>query len=640
MSDLYILGALPWWLVALIAGAAAALLVRQFINLRERLSRGQTTFLTLVRTCVYAGLIFFLLGPALIDKRVTRLRRPLTLLIDTSQSMGFPASAKAGASDEPVNSRLDLVRQKLTAGPTPLLQRLNRDYDLHIIRFGTGTEPIAPENIPRLQPQDPGTRLIEVLQSTAKDPAARSGMIVFTDGISNGEAKAVDGASIGAPVFTVGVGETQGFTDLRIASFGAPEFAFRGREFNIELTVQAFGLKGKSVPLFFNRGKNLITTRAIAIDADPFEQKVTLSFTPKELGTHSFSVEIPAQPGEQIAQNNQKEFKVDVQRDKIRVLTLSGSPAWNYRFLRMAMKQDPLIELVSFVFLRTPTDSVDVPENRLSLIPFPIDDLFLEELKNFDVIVFDDFSHRAYFNTAYLDRVREFVRDGGALAMFGGARSFDSGGYAESSLREVLPIELDGKGNFQNQANVHPVLTAAGKAHPLTRLLPDPRANEEIWSKMPALNGFNPVRAARGEVLVTAAGSGAPLLAVGRFGKGRTLAFMSDDAWRWNFLAVGNRETPQHHLKLVRQAVRWLAQEPSFEQVQLHAIATARPGEKMVIKLRVLKDDFLPTRQAAVQLRVFPPESEPVLLSATPDQEEGDYSADYTPTREGTYRLE
>ena len=174
MSDLYILGALPWWLVALIAGAAAALLVRQFINLRERLSRGQTTFLTLVRTCVYAGLIFFLLGPALIDKRVTKLRRPLTLLIDTSQSMGFPASAKAGAPDKPVNSRLDLVRQKLSAGQTPLLQRLNRDYDLHIIRFGTGTEPIAPENIPRLRPQDPGTRLIEVLQSTAKDQIGRA----------------------------------------------------------------------------------------------------------------------------------------------------------------------------------------------------------------------------------------------------------------------------------------------------------------------------------------------------------------------------------------------------------------------------------------------------------------------------------
>src|SRR5258705_63781 len=331
MSDLYLIGALPLWLIALVGLAAAALLAQQFINLRQRLPLGQAAFLTLLRACVYAGLIFFLLGPALID----------------------------------------------------------------------------------------------LLQRAARDGAARSGIVVFSDGITNGEMKSLDGAAIAAPVFTVGVGETEGFTDVRIAKLGAPEFAFRGREFKIDLTLQAFGMKGKTVPLFFNRGKNLITTRAIAINADPFEQKVTLSFTPKELGTHAFSVSLPAQPGEQITQNNQKEFKVEVRRDKIRVLTLSGSPAWNYRFLRMAMKQDPLIELVSFVFLRTPTDTVDVPDNQLSLIPFPIDDIFLEELKNFDVVVLDDFSHRAYFNPVYLERVRDFVRDGGGLAMFGCLRAFD-----------------------------------------------------------------------------------------------------------------------------------------------------------------------------------------------------------------------
>ena len=93
-------------------------------------------------------------------------------------------------------------------------------------------------------------------------------------------------------------------------------------------------------------------------------------------------------------------------------------------------------------------------------------------------------------------------------------------------------------------------------------------------------------------------------------------------------------------MKLIRQAVRWLAQEPSFEQVQLRPIGTAQPGEKTPIKLRVLRDDFTPTREASVQLRVFGPEGEPALLSATADQEEGEYSAEYTPTREGTYRVE
>jgi uncharacterized membrane protein len=645
MNDLYLIGVLPWWLVALVGLGAVALLAQQVISLRQRLALGQTVFLTLLRACVYGGLVFFLLGPALIDKRVSKLRRPLTLLIDTSQSMGFPASTKPAAGDNTAKSRLDLVRDKLEAGQTPLIQKLSRDYDLRVIRFGTGLEPIAPGSLARLRPQDPGTRLLELLQRVTRDGAARSGVIVFSDGITNGEMQSLDGAgALAAPVFTVGVGDTEGFTDVRIAKLGAPEFAFRGREFKIDLTVQAYGMKGKSVPLFFNRGKNLISTRAIAIDADPFEQKVTLSFTPKDLGTHAFSVSVPAQPNEQITQNNQKEFKVEVRRDKIRVLTLSGSPAWNYRFLRMAMKQDPLIELVSFVFLRTPTDMVDVPESQLSLIPFPIDDIFLEELKNFDVIVLDDFSYRAYFNPVYLERVRDFVRDGGGLAMLGGSRAFDSGGYGDSALREVLPVELDGKGNYQSRGTVHAALTAAGKAHPITRLLPDAKANEDAWSKLPELAGFNRVRGVRGETLLTAAGDGAqanaPLLTIGRHGKGRTLALMTDDAWRWNFIAVGKKETPQNHLKFVRQAVRWLAQEPAFEQVQLYPIPTPQPAEKVMIKLKVLNDDYTPARQASIQLRVFSPEGEPTLVSTGPDAEEGEYSGEFIPTKEGTYRVE
>ena len=645
MHDLYLIGTLPWWLIALAAVGTAALLAQQFFGLKRRLPLGRSGILTLLRALVYAGLIFFLFGPALIDRRTTKLRRPLTVLIDSSQSMGFPAKAKTVPGDKTPMSRLDAVREKLTAGKEPLIEKLNRDYDLRLIRFGTSLEPIAPGSLAGLLPQDPGTRLLELLQSAARDSAAQSAIVVFTDGITNGEQKSLEGmAPLPVPVFAVGVGETEGFTDVRIAKLGAPEFAFRGREFKIDLTIQASGMKGKSVPLFFNRGKNLITSRPITIDADPFEQKLTLAFTPKDLGTHSFSVSIPAQSGEQITQNNQKDFKVEVQRDKIRVLTLSGSPSWNYRFLRMAMKQDPLIELVSFVFLRTPTDTVDVPESQLSLIPFPIDDIFLEELKNFDVIVLDDFSHRAYFNPVYLERVRDFVRDGGGLAMLGGTRTFDSGGYADSALREVLPVELDGKGTFETRAPLQAQLTPAGKAHPITRLLPDPKANEEAWRKLPALTGMNRVRGVRGETLLTAGGTdsagGEPLLAIGRFGKGRTLALMTDDSWRWNFIAVGNKETPQYHLKLVRQAMRWLAQEPSFEQVRLQPIPRAQPGEKVAIKLRVLKDDFTPTRQASVQLRVFTPEGEPILVSAAADAEEGDYAGEFTPTREGTYRVE
>src|SRR5262245_5756097 len=100
MQDLHLIGALPGWLIALAAFATLALLVLQYLGLRQRLGLGQSVFLTGLRACVYGVLLFYLFGPSLLDKKVTKLRRPLTLLIDSSQSMGFPAGGKAVSDDK------------------------------------------------------------------------------------------------------------------------------------------------------------------------------------------------------------------------------------------------------------------------------------------------------------------------------------------------------------------------------------------------------------------------------------------------------------------------------------------------------------------------------------------------------------
>ena len=645
MSEIFFIGALPGWVILLIALAILTLLVSQFRALRQRLGARKCWALTVLRGLVYASLVFFLLSPGLITKRVIKLRRSLAVVIDASQSMALPAASDGGQNRDRSPSRIDLVKQKLLEGKVPLIQRLAQHYDLQLYQFHSDLEALPPQSLPQLRPQGRDTRLFEALREAGQRAGPRSGILLFSDGIADGRSTYLEkGVSLPVPVFAVGVGETRGYTDLRIADLRVPDFAFRGREFKFDFSIQAFGLAGKTVPLYFNRGKNLVLSRTIAIDRDTFETRVSLSYTPREVGPHSFALSVPAQPGEEIAQNNHKDFKIGVQRDKIRVLTLSGSPSWNYRFLRLALKQDPSIDLVSFVFLRTPTDSVDVPDNQLSLIPFPIDEIFLEELKNFDVLIFDNFSHRSYFNIVYLEKVRDFVREGGGLAMLGGTRSFESGGYAESPLTEVLPVEMEGKGGYETDTQLRAALTPAGKAHPITRLLSDPGANEEAWKKLPPLTTLNRVGRAKGETLVLASDGArgtAPLLAVGRFEKGRSLAFMSDDLWRWNFIALGEKESPQNHLKLVRQAVRWLAQEPSFEQVQIGAIGgTRNPGEKMDLKVRVFKDDFTPAPNATVRLRAVGPEGEEIPLDAMPEPAAGEFSAPFTPAKEGSYHVE
>ena len=66
MKELYFIGSLPWWLIALVALATIALLLQQFLSLKQRLSLAQSAFLVALRAVVYGVLILFLFGPSLI----------------------------------------------------------------------------------------------------------------------------------------------------------------------------------------------------------------------------------------------------------------------------------------------------------------------------------------------------------------------------------------------------------------------------------------------------------------------------------------------------------------------------------------------------------------------------------------------
>src|SRR4029450_11487460 len=168
-----------------------------------------------------------------------------------------------------------------------------------------------------------------------------------------------------------------------------------------------------------------------------------------------------------------------------------GSPTWNYRFLRQGLKQDPSIDMISFVILPPPTDVVHLPESQLSLIPFPTQRLFTQELKNFDLIIFENFSYQLYFPWYYLENLRKYVQEGGAFAMIGGTLAFSQGGYAGTPIEDILPVALRPDRNDYRTMTQRLVLTEEGKAHPITRLSPDATENQRIWDMLPELDAFN-----------------------------------------------------------------------------------------------------------------------------------------------------
>jgi uncharacterized membrane protein len=145
--------------------------------------------------------------------------------------------------------------------------------------------------------------------------------------------------------------------------------------------------------------------------------------------------------------------------------------------------------------------------------------------------------------------LRNWVANGGGLAMIGGYLSFQGiegkANYRATPLAEVLPVELE-LGDDRQEAPQGAVAHLTETGHPVTA---------GISGEWPTLLGFQRL-VAKQDSQVLATIDGWPLLVIGRFGKGRVLAFASDMGPHW--APPGFTEWPGY-TRLWGQAATWLA---------------------------------------------------------------------------------
>ncbi len=664
LSTLHWPGGAPWWLLAALALALAESLRRRVSVIRERLPAGRTAVLIALRGLLYVLVVFFLSGPTLTQRRERALPPKLLILVDSSKSMGVKDEAGGGAR---LSSAIDFLVGRENVGgeegtdrppSESLLDRLAKAYDIRLRRFDSTSHPLARENLPRLQAAGRGSDPVGAVRASLSGrpfpeggadrplPLAERplGILLLTDGgdTSGGPWPPEDAAEL-PPVIGVGFGSPRDFRDISLQEVRAPKIAFQDKEVRLEVTLSVRGFIGKKLPVALTREGRVIRTLTIDIRDDPTRKTVAFRFTPSEVGSMLLAVETPLQRGELVGSNNRVEIPLDVRRDKIRILTITGAPAWNYRFLRVALKQDPAVDLVSFVFLRSPEDDAGVPTRELSLIPFPLDKIFTEELKNFEILVFDNFSALEYFSNYYLERVTDYVKGGGAFLVFGGRQAFASGGYVRGPLEEMLPVRLNPSEDYRVRLDIPQRLTRVGLQHPITRLSADPEANAALWKSLPSLRRANVTfPLSEGQVLVAGEGEGGsiPLIAARRFGEGRVLTILSDEMWRWNFSMVAAEKTNSLYLRLVAQMLRWLANDPASSQVRI--LPEAEPGEEgfSVIRIDVRDESYGPAPGAQVLVTLRDPYGNMRRVRAAYQPETGEFEARFRPSGAGSYRVE
>jgi hypothetical protein len=421
----------PWAVVAVLGLLALAAAGLTF----QRRARGAA-----LRAVVLALLTLALINPSIIGERREPRDDVVVVAVDRS------ASQRIGVRDQQTDEALAALQDRL--GRLDGLQvKVVTVTDGGLASAATGAG-------------HAGTRLMSSVRHALADvPTGRlAGVIAITDGQVHDLEAVTDPLSAPFHVLLTG---TEGERDRRLRTERAPAFGMVGK--TVTATVEVIDpAVAPGTPV----------TMEVRVDGgEPIPYRVPANRLadlelPIDHGGQTI-LELSVEPGteELTLQNNRAVVAVNGVRDRLRVLLVSGSPHAGERTWRDILKSDPSVDLVHFTILRPPEKQDGTPIRELSLIAFPVRELFELKLDEFDLIIFDQYRRRGVLPRLYLRNIAEFVEQGGAFLEASGPTFASRLSLARTPLGDVLPAEPTGE---VLEYGFKPRVTALGDRHPVT----------------------------------------------------------------------------------------------------------------------------------------------------------------------------
>ncbi|MFQ6546395.1 hypothetical protein AADZ90_000450 [Aestuariibius sp. 2305UL40-4] len=533
-------------------------------------------------------LILALLNPSLQQEERAPLSDIVLLIVDRSASQRI--------ADRPgqIAEAVETLRNRIEARP---------NTDLRLVEVGDGDG-------------DEGTLLMSaVTQAMAEEPRARiAGILAITDGRIHDVDLAPD---LPAPFHTILTGR-EGDWDRRLVVRNAPAFAILGEPVNLTVRIEDQG----------DAPEAGIVDLTIAVDSDPpatFQvpvgEDIQLPVTLPHGGRNVLQFSTPAADGELTDRNNVAVVSINGVRDRLRVLLVSGEPHPGERTWRNLLKSDSSVDLVHFTILRPPDKQDGVPVGELSLIAFPTRELFMDKIDEFDLIIFDRYKRRGILPGLYLDNIRSYVEQGGAVLVAAGPDFASADSLYRSSLGDIIPGRPTAR---VIEDGFIPTLTDAGERHPVTEGLTEGyEAGEEgdpgwgRWFRLVDVETMSGTAVMEGM-------DGRPLLILDRVGQGRVALLASDHAWLWSRGYEGGG--PQ--LELLRRLAHWMMKEPELEE---EAFIAETDGLEVTIRRRTMADTVEETTWEGA-------EGDPAVIDME-EVEPGLFEGRFTAPEIGLYRI-
>jgi hypothetical protein len=534
------------------------------------------------RALAFAVLLAWLAGPRLVQETRDTLPDIGLFVVDKTNSMMVGDRAKLR------DAALAALQTQASAMP---------DLEMRTV--------VVPES------EHDGTRLFAAVERALADiPRSRlAGIVALTDG----QVHDTPTNPLPAPLHVLipAKGEE---VDRRLRLIEAPSFGLVGRSATIRMVVEDLGAPRSSnlVRLSIRRDGE-----APQVQMLPAGQETSVDIPITRAGPTVVEMQADPLPGEVSTLNNRAVVEINGVRDRLRVLLVSGEPHLGERTWRRLLKSDPAVDLVHFTILRPPERDDLTPTNELSLIAFPVRELFQVKIREFDLIILDRFQNRNnILPPIYLRNIADYVRAGGALLLSAGPEFAGSGGLASTPLGSVLPIRSAPGPDAVVNGAFRPLVTGVGERHPVTENLPGWRTEgEPEWGPWYRHIDISPTG---GQELMTAA-DGSPMLLLDRVEEGRVALLMSDQIWLWSRGHQGGG--PQ--AELLRRIAHWAMKEPALEEEALRARVEAN---RLTIERRTLTEapppELIVTSPSGVLTRLPLQRTRPGFETAQMDAQE------------------
>ena len=637
-----LLGSWPAWLLPVLIAVAAgglALLVRwKLRDAAPNLRNWRAWAIWGAQSALVALILLLLWQPAITVAELSSQQNIIAVVVDDSRSMAI--------ADSNGKTREAAAVAALEDG---VLAGLKKRFQTRVYRFGGGLEQV--KNLQGIAPTDPATHIGDSLKKLATDTSDLpiGAVLLLSDGSENTAGLGGTGIGVDAlqalrnrrlPVHTIGFGKVEPARDVEVEDVSVAPRATANARVATTISLTEHGYAGQKATLTVRNGDALVAEREITLAPEGRIQTESLFFPVGAAGAKDLTFGVAPLPGEENVNNNAVTRPILVSDAKRRILYMEGEPRWQYKFLRRAEEEDPTVQLVSM--LRTSENKIyrqGISNANELADGFPARP---EELFGYAGIIIGSVQ-ADYFTPLQQELLREYVdQRGGGILFLGGDSSLSDGGWAASSLNDLLPTFLPaGNHNFhRDPATVE--LTADGMDSPVTRLLDDREKNAEVWRKLTYLADYEdpgaPKPGATVLVEMQADGRRMPFLITQHYGHGRTAIVASGGTWRWQMSEpLGD---PAHDL-FWQQLLRWLiAESPGPVTATMPARLLMDEGQAQ-ISAEVRNAQFQPSADAEVSAHIVGPGGVNIMVDLTPSADTpGLYQADWTAEKPGTYLAE